>query len=338
MRLRTLGEPLTDELITALEACNIKTDTDLILSGIPTDIWLKLPPDTISLKDLTTVIESVTEILSAPSYTGIELLQCEEKRRDKLASVPLRSGVQVLDDLVGGFGYQQLLEISGAQGSGKTALALQIVLRQLSQYPNSSVVWIDTTGDISPDRISSALESFSSEADSHTALQRLQITRAFDMDAMQESLEEIRTTASMILGQPVLRTVVIDSVTPIFRPLLNAVTSQGHATMVSFMRQLREYANTFTITFLVLNGTSVSTHNNPSSAFASTVRKPALGPSFMYESDATLWLAQWSRGLGYEVPEERQDDDEVYVAEMFRTKCTQSRAWCTFKMRNGILI
>jgi len=124
MRLRTLGEPLTDELITALEACNIKTDTDLILSGIPTDIWLKLPPDTISLKDLTTVIESVTEILSAPSYTGIELLQCEEKRRDKLASVPLRSGVQVLDDLVGGFGYQQLLEISGAQGSGKTVRAV----------------------------------------------------------------------------------------------------------------------------------------------------------------------------------------------------------------------
>ncbi|TCD61843.1 hypothetical protein EIP91_007833 [Steccherinum ochraceum] len=304
MRLRTIGHPLSAELIDALDLLNIKTDSDLIFSGTPTEIWLKLPPDTIRLQEEIDVVEAVLARVSAPGRTGLDELDLEKRRHEELSKVEMSSGVQKLDALIGGFGHQRVLEVSGDRGSGKTALALQIVLRQLSQSPNSSAVWIDTTGDASPDRISAMLSSLPENEGALTVLQRLQITRAFDLDALREALEEVQLMTNVGVEQPTVRTVVIDTITPIFRPLLSAVTSQGHASMATFMQQLRSLAEESSITFIVLNGTSASAPNNPSSVFASTDRKPGLGPSFTYMTDATLWLAKWTKDLGYDLPEE----------------------------------
>lgn len=121
MRLRTAGSPLTDELVTALEALNIKTDTDLIFSnGSPTDIWLKLPSNTIALKELKDVVSQLILKLSAPGLTALELLDKENQTRERRDAVELSSGMRGLDDLVGGFGRCHVLEISGDRGSGKS--------------------------------------------------------------------------------------------------------------------------------------------------------------------------------------------------------------------------
>lgn len=162
------------------------------------------------------------------------------------------------------------------------------------------------------------------------------------------------TQSRFNLGQPPVRTVVIDSVTPLFRPLLSAVTSQGQLTILEcdYFPNLSSYracnngfcyaAAPLTWRFIpsdflgvshrvgpqeryihlccqqVLNDTSASLPTNANSVFASTTRKPALGASFTYLSDATLWMTKWTADFGLRA--EEADKGEIYVAELFRSK------------------
>lgn len=114
--------------------------------------------------------------------------------------------------------------------------------------------------------------------------------------------------------------------------------------MTTFMRQLRTFARTYGLCILVsatppvsrmqqllfheqvLNGTSAAQPNNPLSVFPETVRKPALGPTFTFMTDATLWLA---RAKTKQRTEDPPDEDpintaETHVAEVFRSRSTVS--------------
>jgi RAD51-like protein 3 len=131
----------------------------------------------------------------------------------------------------------------------------------------------------------------------------------------------------------------VDSVTPLFGPILSPVSSQGHAIMTGFMRQLRAFAQIFSMTVFVRRLRSLIFHDyliirqvvNNSAAFtpfvASSVsnnpniRKPALGPSFTFLTDATLWLALCGddtdlheRNVGIECTK--------HVAQVYRSKIT----------------
>lgn len=59
--------------------------------------------------------------------------------------------------------------------------------------------------------------------------------------------------------------------------------------------------------------------SNPLSAFASTIRKPALGPSFTFMTDATLWVSLW--------PEKKETEERstAHVIEVFRSKFSVSK-------------
>lgn len=111
----------------------------------------------------------------------------------------------------------------------------------------------------------------------------------------------------------------------------------GHAIMTSFMRQLRSLARTYSLSILVrgktftrayshlnllkvLNGTSASAPHNPQSAFLTTTRKPALGPTFTFMTDATLWLAKRHQHPGGTGGLAAQESGDNYVAELFRSR------------------
>lgn len=100
--------------------------------------------------------------------------------------------------------------------------------------------------------------------------------------------------------------------------------------MTSFMQQLRVLARAHGLSVLVLNGTSAAAPRNPQSVFASTARKPALGPTFAFQTDATLWLARAPRELGAVAP-------NTHVAELLRARYMPSRTWCSFNIQNGVL-
>ncbi|KDQ57033.1 hypothetical protein JAAARDRAFT_58515 [Jaapia argillacea MUCL 33604] len=309
MRLSSLIPLLPEHLVKALEICDIRTDTDLLFSGSPLDILHQLPPNTVNLPDLTKYIEQVIEKASAPAIRGDEWLA-----RESQATSNLSSGVTELDDILKGFSSPCLLEFSGSKGSGKTALALHLVLRHLVNNPDAGALWIDTLADFSVERVSETLAKFDQETSS-TVLERLQVSLVFDIEAVHDVLEELRSKLSSetpISTGVVVRYVVIDAITPLLAPLLSAVSSQGHAIMTTFMRQLSVLTETFSLVIIIINTTSASLPTNPHSAFPTTTKKPALGPSYTYLSDATLWLAKSN--------EIAEDGCPTHVIEVFRSR------------------
>ena len=157
------------DLVAILEACGIKTDADLLFSGTPIDILQRLPPGVVSLADLKTYIALVAETTSARGSRGDELYTEESQRRHDYGTI-ITCGVDELDALVSGFGNGRVFEISGNRGSGKTvrrtrihfhishpryqSLVLQVALRLLAAQRETSVLWMDTTGDFSVQRTS----------------------------------------------------------------------------------------------------------------------------------------------------------------------------------------
>ena len=132
---------------------------------------------------------------------------------------------------------------------------------------------------------------------------------------------------------PRARLVIIDSVTSLLAPSLSAVSSHGHAMMTTFMQHLRRMARSYYLTFLVsvytshmalsdslqiINNTSASPPHNPLSAFSSTTRKPALGPSFTFLTDCTIWLARHEDATNSEA------GTTTHVAEIFKSRSTVS--------------
>ncbi|KAF8121781.1 P-loop containing nucleoside triphosphate hydrolase protein [Boletus edulis] len=330
MRLQSLIPTIPDDLVAALEACGIRTDADLLFSGTPVDIIQRLTPGVVSLADLKTYIGLVAESASAPGIRG-DALYTEEIQRRRDYNLDITCGVDELDALVNGFDGGRVFEISGDRGSGKTLLVSQIALRLLAAYKEASVLWMDTTGDFSVERTSQMAQQLDGE-NSSAVLERLQVSLVLNIDTARALLEDVESSLTTnALRDPRVRLVIIDSITSLLAPSLSAVSSYGHAIMTTFMQHLRNMARSYYLTFLVVNNTSGSLPHNRMSVFSSTVRKPALGPSFTFLTDCTIWLAR------HEDTTNAEAGSSIHVAEIFKSRPTRSRTWCTFKIHNRIL-
>ncbi|KAH9949902.1 P-loop containing nucleoside triphosphate hydrolase protein [Amylocystis lapponica] len=343
MRLQALVPPLPQTFLAALDANGIKTDGDLLFSASPSDIFKNLPPGTVSLHDFSNLIAHVAAGAAAPALRGDQYLAMETKRHENIFRDDMASGVPQLDQLVGGFSGPRVVEISGDRGSGKTVWICRTRNRRANsaapslQNPDSGVLWMDTTGDFNPERIPALLPEVNGEA-AATVLERFQVALAFDIEAAHEVLETMRLSLSVrLFGSafpPIVRCVVIDSITPLLGPLLSAVSSRGHAIMTSFMRQLRALADAFSLTILVINSSTVSSPRNLDSAFVSTARKPALGPSFTFLTDTTVWLSDYKE----DGQRHRDEEGSIHIAEIFRSRTTLSKTWCSFRIKEGVLL
>jgi len=207
------------------------------------------------------------------------------------------------------------------------ALALQIVCGHLSRSSTASALWLDTTGDFSPLRAIDVLRSYTGQA-SATVLERLQVALAFNIDSVYDIFDSINHNP-----QPTIKFIVIDAITILLGPNLSAVSSEGHAAMATFVRQLRAIAQANNIFVLVINTTTSTPYgvSNPLSSFVSTTRKPSLGPTFTFLVDATVWLAKMDRSG-------QNEDETVHVAEVFKSRTSGIRRWCLFGIHDGILI
>ena len=96
------------------------------------------------------------------------------------------------------------------------------------------------------------------------ALERLQVSLAFELEVARGILEELNQLGNVkfittvfirdidrIFLSTQLRYIVIDTVTSLLSPLLSAGSSQGHAMMTEFMCNLRTLAQNCGITVLV---------------------------------------------------------------------------------------
>ncbi|KAK0204577.1 P-loop containing nucleoside triphosphate hydrolase protein [Desarmillaria ectypa] len=311
MRLSTLVPSIPLEIVTLLENNGIVTDRDLLFHESALDIYQKLPRDALTLPQLRAFIARVAELLSAPGICSADLPDSPHLK--------LLTGVAELDALTDGFARSQIVEISGDRGSGKTAFALNLAVRYLQVQRDSVALWIDTRGEFSPERAYRTQASIDFEA--LDVLDRLQVSVAFEIEAVYEVLWAL-PTLQLRVG-----CIFIDSITPILGTNLNAVSSQGHAIMSGFMQQLRALAQARSLKVFVTNNATALRGDDSLSVFEWTTKKPALGPSFSFMSDSTLWLSKC----------QDQDNAEIYVAEMLRSRSTHSNTWTRFRICDGVL-
>lgn len=129
MRLKAVVPTLPETLLAALEACDVRTDTDLLFSGTPLQIYERLPQGTVTLADLKRHIQNTASHVSTPGMRADELLQQERARHDAPGSGRLSCGAPELDKLTEGYDGPKVVEISGDHGSGKT-VSLAIMIHQ----------------------------------------------------------------------------------------------------------------------------------------------------------------------------------------------------------------
>ncbi|KAK7049362.1 hypothetical protein VNI00_005963 [Paramarasmius palmivorus] len=322
MRLGALVPAIPLELVSSLESLGVKTDMDLLFGLSDLEILQKLPPGTTTLKELRKYISLIAELSSAKGCSASQLLP-------QTTYCNLDSHCIRLDAILGGgFRPSYVYEVSGDRQSGKSTLVLNVALRALVDDPESDVVYIDTTGDFSAERAAQILASFNlAEKTIANALERLQIALAVDLETVQQVLQVVIHRLSTSLTPPRTRCLVIDTITPLLGPYLSSTSTQGHAIMISFMRHLRSIARAYSVAiFVVNNATGIpGSQPNPLSVFPDMVKKPALGASFPYLTDATLWLTSLGSG-------------DAYRVEVLRSKISQTNAWCEIVMEHGALL
>jgi len=312
MRLSNLVPSLPAPLVASLEANGIRTEVDLLFSASTFDIFRRLPAGTVTLQELINYTSVAAELCAAPGVSAYEVFSQEEAARSN--EVELQSGNSELDALLQGLGGRKVIELSGDKGSGKSVLALNLLLHHLKSCSGSNAIWIDTTGEFSPERTSDILDTKQIPT---SVLQRFQVSLAFDIGAVQTLLEDLHQ-----LNDPHLRFLVLDCITPLLGPLLSAVSAQGHAIMTDFMRQLQTFAQNLGATVIVINNTA-------STGIGSSDRKPALGPSFILMTDTTLWL---QRNQNVE-----DDDSLVHSISVLKSRSIPTCDPVPFRISNNAL-
>ncbi|KAB5591910.1 RAD51 protein [Ceratobasidium theobromae] len=348
MRIRTIHKniPLLiskPHILPALEASGIKTTYDLLFTPLP-DILARLcarAAEDVLTEDIVTLQDEIAVACAAPGIRGDQLVEKELSDMETMKPqtfAPL--GVQSVDNLLGETLYgPYVVEISGLAGSGKSTIALQVVIRRLAHDDESSALWIDCSGDFAGERARRMCQALGLDNDAASAtLQRLQVVLSFEMDQFQTTLDSVEASLSET-PEASMRYIVVDPITPLLAGQITGSSSQGHATMTSTMRQLARIAQEHKITILVINRTATAAIHNSLSSFPGVTAKPALGPTFTFLAHATIWLSTASAALGRGHTERpRPEGGQTHIVEVFRSRVGLSHQWGTFYIQDGVVV
>ena len=116
----------------------------------------------------------------------------------------IRTGLDKLDEILGG-GLKNgtITDIFGASGTGKTQLALQIIINSISE--NSKIFYQDTTGGFRPERL---VEMAKQKNMNLNFLDKINVARITNVREQQIILDKIRESDYSLI--------VIDNVTDLF--------------------------------------------------------------------------------------------------------------------------
>ncbi|KAL1663580.1 P-loop containing nucleoside triphosphate hydrolase protein [Schizophyllum commune] len=357
---------IAPEVSEALASLGVLTDTDLLFGLPPHELIARLPPGTITLRQLQGAIESISAASSSQGLSVDDLLSRSAAVQQKSgadSSSHASTGLPDLDTMLGNGGFVEgrVYEISGDKRTGKTCLALNTVINYLVRYDDCYACWVDTTGEFTVEKAMQVLGAATDVSSPYfiqdpyaTALDRFEVSLAFDVSTMFDVLQTLRTSSSYRK----VRFLVVDTIWKLLSPLFSNFSAQGHAIMTDLMHQLRQCAQDLSLTVLVLNNSSSLTpREGPKapnlSAFEAATRRPGLGPSFQFMTDTTLWLSQAealtsAKAEGDEGSEMRDSNDEAtpepsqdaarpFICELLRSRISPTGTWCTFTIQNYIV-
>ncbi|ORY08431.1 P-loop containing nucleoside triphosphate hydrolase protein [Basidiobolus meristosporus CBS 931.73] len=185
----------------------------------------------------------------------------------------LSTGSERIDQqLEGGLFSQELIEVSGPPGTGKTQLALQMTGLILAEDHTACVAYLDISRNFSLSRINEIVHSRGHTGmDVNKLAARIKYSRCSDLYSFMDFLEAAK---SQLKQWGNCRLLVIDSITSIFSSLIGVSYIKGRAMMYSAFRTLQDLAREHNLVVLIVNS-AVGNHSNLERGSLNT--KPALG-------------------------------------------------------------
>ena len=210
---------------------------------------------------------------------GIDLFE-ETLRLRKI----LPSGCKKLDDLLeGGLFTQELTEVFGPPGVGKTQMALSITANLIQQM-DFHVIYYDTSGSFLAERlmeiVQSNMDTFSQQA-MRIILARVSCCKLFNAFDLLSELELLKEKLSVEHYSFCfnLKLLVVDCISAVITPILGGKKQHGHAIMSRIGQLLKEIAYEFGISVLVING---AVGNFDAGKLSKSDKlKPSLGSSWL---------------------------------------------------------
>ncbi|KAG8681797.1 hypothetical protein FRC09_017227, partial [Ceratobasidium sp. 395] len=202
MRLRTIRGDIPSfasnpKLLETLELAGVKTTYDVLFTPLP-DLLARLAnTEGILTTDLITLHEEIAATTAAECKRGDELYTKEVNALHSMR--PLNEsmlGAQALDDMLGPtLPGPYVVELSGTAGSGKSILATQLVTRWLAYDLDASALWIDCSGDFTPERARRVCSSLGLEGDAASeVLERLQVKLAFELEEFLNTIDTLEAS------------------------------------------------------------------------------------------------------------------------------------------------
>ncbi|MBL7001361.1 MAG: recombinase RecA [Nitrosopumilus sp.] len=155
----------------------------------------------------------------------------------------ISTGLQKLDKfLAGGIPDGVIVDIFGANGTGKTQLLLQLSVNSIKNGGN--VLYLDTTGEFRPERI---LEIQKQSEKQLNFLERITVSRITNTSEQIKSIQNLESTDFSLI--------VIDNVTDLFsyEYQKDESTFEKNSLFMKYMHELSKFAITKKIPIVVTN-------------------------------------------------------------------------------------
>ncbi|XP_014246396.1 DNA repair protein RAD51 homolog 4 [Cimex lectularius] len=181
--------------------------------------FLQIDSDTLSVyaslpvEDIISVKQQLLEAYSGDVKSGFDLLHFEDRGLCK-------TGIEELDSLTkGGLRPGSILELSGLSGSGKTQLALNILVN-LSLKDDIDAVYIDTKNDFRPEHFSSLLKAKLKEDEKlEGIIKKIFLQKIMDIHELISALHNLKIKYSESKRNSI-RLIIVDSISVVSFPFL----------------------------------------------------------------------------------------------------------------------
>lgn len=177
----------------------------------------------------------------------------------------ISSGIKKLDHLLeGGFYTGYMYELCGASSCGKSQLSMSIASSVTSKYSKMNVLYVDTKGDLSAERLVSVIESqVESVGEAMTRILHTKPKDAYELvSCLHNYIDNVKETRVWLI--------IVDSLADLFYQIENY---QESVALLSTVSSLLQYIAVELHTVILVTNLSTSWAGSD----AEEVQKPALG-------------------------------------------------------------
>lgn len=213
-------------------------------------------------------------------------------------------------------------EVSGPRGCGKSHLCYDEVIAYLQREKGQAVI-VDTIDSLRPEVLAHLVHEQGGDA---AMLDRIQVMRTLSIYGILEATREIAsklsdTALATLSDADRIGIVVFDTIANPLGLLMQKGQQEGHALMISVMRELTMLACRHGVCVVLVNSTVKAQPTYAASAFSDVAVQPALGRVWPHLVDYSLFIHPLAPDS------HRPIDKRGYIQEVVRSRVGGVGQW-----------